>query len=185
MLVTFYPTQTLFAKKGDHKSATFRSDKDHSSATFKAKHLIFSSVPGKFKKVEATVTLTDGKISMFEATAHVKSIDTENRKRDRHLKNKDFLSQRKFPLITLKMLSFTKDKMKAELTIRGVKKVVDFDFVHGFAEANEKRKNSTLGMTLSTIINRKDFLVGEKYADKIISEKISVELSFEFDLVKK
>src|SRR4051794_9983106 len=84
----------------------------HSTARFKIKHLMISNVSGEISGFKGTFT-SDGK-DVTKTTADVAldatTINTNNAKRDEHLKSGDFFDTAKFPTITFKSKKVTKSK---------------------------------------------------------------------------
>jgi len=80
-------------------------DKTHSEIQFKAKHLMITTVTGKFTEYDATIETNGDDFSNARVTftAEVNSITTGNDQRDEHLKSDDFFSADKFP--SLKFVS--------------------------------------------------------------------------------
>src|SRR5438270_13697049 len=74
-------------------------DNVHSAAVFRISHLGLSSIPGRFKEVSGTFTVDtrNPTASRFDLSARIDSIDTNNTKRDEHLKSPDFFSAKQFP----------------------------------------------------------------------------------------
>lgn len=116
------------------QTATWNFDKAHSSIGFAVSHMVISETEGKFKTYEGTVTsenddFTDAKINFM---IDVSSIDTENEKRDGHLKSADFFDVEKYPSITFASKSLTKVKgnkykMTGDFTMMGVTKEIELD----------------------------------------------------------
>src|SRR3954471_5269019 len=81
---------------------TWKIDPTHSHVEFAVRHLMISSVKGRFGVVEGTV-VTDESDPAF-ADVHVSidaaSIDTREAQRDAHLKSADFFDVEKFPALT-------------------------------------------------------------------------------------
>lgn len=73
-------------------AATYTLDPPHTSIGFSVKHLMITDVSGQFKTYEAKVELDEktNELKGVEANIRVSSIDTENAKRDGHLKSPDF-----------------------------------------------------------------------------------------------
>ncbi|HSP40013.1 MAG TPA: YceI family protein, partial [Gillisia sp.] len=70
-------------------------DPTHSEVTFKVKHLMISTVTGRFKVFEGqaeTETEEFKIVKNIEFKADVKSIDTNNAQRDEHLRSGDFFA---------------------------------------------------------------------------------------------
>lgn len=113
-------------------------DKSHSSINFAVDHLMVSETTGKFEdySLEVKSSKEDFSDAFFSFTAKVNSINTNDPKRDEHLKQEDFFDAEKFPVITFKSKSFKKVKdnnykVKGELTIKNVTKTVEFDAKFG------------------------------------------------------
>lgn len=84
-------------------------DREHANFYFSVDH-IYAKVQGRFADFSGTFLfdpahLNDSKIS-FEIK--VKSVDTGNGKRDKHLLSKDFFDASQYPLITFVSTSITK-----------------------------------------------------------------------------
>ena len=118
---------------------TYMIDKVHSMANFKIRHL-FSKVSGTFSDVNGTIWLDRDQLenAKVEATVNVYSVDTNHKKRDAHLRSKDFFYAEKYPLMSFKSTAVkaSSDKegiMLGELTIHGVTRSVTLPFkVLGF-----------------------------------------------------
>ena len=85
-------------------AATYTLDPSHTSIGFSVKHLMITDVSGQFKTYEAKVELDEktNELKGVEANIRVSSIDTENAKRDGHLKSPDFFDAAQFPNILFK-----------------------------------------------------------------------------------
>jgi polyisoprenoid-binding protein YceI len=115
----------------------WKLDKAHSGITFSIRHLVISEVTGKFKDFDIAFATTkdDFTDASVDATLKVASINTDNERRDTHLKSDDFFNAEKFPEIKFKSTAFekvgeNKYKIKGDLTIRDVTKEVTFDAVY-------------------------------------------------------
>ncbi|MGZ3899312.1 MAG: YceI family protein, partial [Bacteroidia bacterium] len=86
----------------------WKVDASHSKLGFSVTHMMVSDVDGKFKLYEGNVTskteddFTDATIDF---TADAASINTEDEKRDGHLKSPDFFDVEKYPKISFKSTS--------------------------------------------------------------------------------
>lgn len=135
----------------------------HSEVTFKVKHLVISSVTGKFSSIEGNIEsskddFTDAKI---EFSASVDSISTGNDQRDGHLKSPDFFDAANHPKVKFVSTQVSKkdDKdyvVKGDLTIRGVTKPVELQVEFGGTQ-KDFYGNTVAGFELSGKINRQDF----------------------------
>ena len=142
--------------------ATWALDTNHSEVTFKVKHLVISSVTGKFKSFEGSVEsdkedFTDARIQF---SADVNSVDTGNEQRDGHLKSPDFFDAANHPKIHFESTSITKKgsdfQVQGNLTIRGVTKPVELLADFGGIQ-KDFYGNTVAGFEITGKINRKEF----------------------------
>lgn len=143
-------------------AATYQIDKDHSTVGFKIRHL-FSNVQGHFRDFSGTVDYEPGKPESWktEAVIQAGSIDTNQDKRDHHLRSPDFFDVEKYPTLTFKSTGI-KDatagsaKVEGLLSIHGVEKPVVLNVdIHGAGK--DPWGNVRAGFTGTVKINRKDF----------------------------
>jgi polyisoprenoid-binding protein YceI len=83
---------------------TWHLDPAHSSVEFSVKHMMMTTVRGRFKAVTATLTgdRDHPEDAGVEATIEVPSIDTGVADRDAHLRGTDFFDADRFPQITFR-----------------------------------------------------------------------------------
>lgn len=138
-------------------------DPMHSEVQFKVKHLVISTVTGSFKNFEGTVE-TEGEDfadAKIEFSLDINSVDTGQEQRDAHLKGADFFDAEKYPHISFKSTSITKEgdddyKLTGDLTIKGITKPVTLEVEHG-GIATDSYGNTKAGFEIKGKINRKDF----------------------------
>lgn len=144
-------------------NTTWALDPTHSEVQFKVKHLVISTVTGRFKKFHADIEQKgddfDGAVANFEA--EVNSISTNNDDRDGHLKSPDFFHAEEFPRIKFSDLKFNKQsgdvyKLNGKLTIKDVSKDVELDATLG-GVADDAYGNTKAGFEITGKINRKEF----------------------------
>ena len=137
-------------------------DPMHSEIEFKAKHLMITTVTGRFKEFSATVDSENNDFSnaQISFSAAIASISTGNEHRDGHLKSDDFFAADKFPTLTFKSTSFKKDgddyELTGDLTIRDTTKQVTFDVEYSGIQ-NDPYGNTKAGFELMGKIKRKEF----------------------------
>ncbi len=141
----------------------WKFDKAHSNIKFSVTHMVISDVVGKFDQWEGTV-VSDG--DNFEGakvnfTVDIASIDTDEPKRDDHLKSDDFFNAEKYPKMTFKGKSFKKVedkkyKLVGDLTIRDVTKEVTLDVKYN-GMITDPWGNTRAGFKINGTINRFDF----------------------------
>ena len=167
---------------------TWTVDKAHSKVGFTVTHLLLSEVDGNFKTFDAKITAAKPDLSdaVMEMTADVNSINTENDRRDGHLKSPDWFDAAKYPTVTFKSTSFKKvegKKYKAtgDLTMHGVTKPVTLDVTMNGPVTNEspKGKQEKAGFKVTGTLNRTDFGVG-KAGGAVVSEEIELKVNGEF-----
>ena len=141
---------------------TYMIDKVHSMANFKIRHL-FSKVSGTFSDVTGTIKIDRDNLekSKVDATINVYSVDTNHKKRDNHLRSKDFFDVEKFAImrfVSTSVESTSKNEgfMYGELTIHGVTRSVKLPFkVLGFGPDPWGGYRS--GFEAGTTIKRSDY----------------------------
>jgi polyisoprenoid-binding protein YceI len=141
---------------GVASAAVYKVDPSHSTVGFKIKHMMISTVSGKFNNFSGTYDLEKGVFKSLNGAIKADSIDTGIVKRDDHLRAPDFFDTAKFGDITFVMTNATKSKMSGNLTIRGVTKKVVLDIDMG-GVVQDPWGNQRSGFVLNGKINRKDF----------------------------
>jgi polyisoprenoid-binding protein YceI len=116
------------------QAAEWKFDKAHTNVGFSITHLVISDVTGRFKEFDGTFSSSAGDFSDSQVSITIKtaSIDTDNEKRDNHLRSADFFDAEKNPEITFKSSLFEKTadnkfKVSGKLTMNGVTKDVELD----------------------------------------------------------
>lgn len=138
-------------------------DKAHSKVSFNVEHLVISEVTGQFQTFDGTVTSSSDNFvgGDIEFTIDVASIDTDNERRDGHLKSDDFFNAEKFPKITfkgksLKQIDGKNYQLTGDLTIRDVTKEVVLDVRYG-GTVTDPYGNVKAGFKVTGNINRFDY----------------------------
>jgi polyisoprenoid-binding protein YceI len=169
-------------------------DQAHSNVKFTVTHLVVSEVEGSFRIFEGTLEnskadLSDAKINF---TVDVNSINTDNEKRDNHLKSDDFFAAAKFPQMkftstSLKAVGDNKYKLAGNLTIKDVTKPVEFDVTYGGSVA--AMGTTKLGFKAQTTINRFDYnLKWDKATEGgglVVSKEVNILVNVELNKVKE
>lgn len=145
------------------QAASWKIDPNHSSVRFEIRHF-FSKVQGQFNQLSGTIEYdpANPSSSKVETKIVATSIDTNNEKRDNHLRSADFFEVEKYP-----ELSFTSTKVEAtqdgikvtgDLTLHGVTKPVVLDVtVLGMGPHPNIPEGQVAGFSARTKINRQDF----------------------------
>lgn len=137
-------------------AAIYKVDPSHSTVGFKVKHMMISTVTGKFGNFNGTYDLDKGQFKALSGTIKADSIDTGIAKRDDHLRSADFFDVANYGDITFVMTSATKSKMTGNLTIHGVTKKVVLNIDMG-GVVEDPWGNQRSGFVLNGKINRKDY----------------------------
>ena len=134
----------------------------HSEIGFKVKHLVISTVSGKFQTFEGAVIadqddFSDAKISF---TADIASVNTGVEQRDEHLKGADFFDAAQYPKLSFISTAVEKDgsdyKVTGDLTIKDVTKPVTLNVEFG-GISPDMYGRTVAGFELTGKINRKEF----------------------------
>jgi polyisoprenoid-binding protein YceI len=160
----------------------YKIDPVHSNASFSVKHLLVSTVRGRFTQVHGTILIDDADMTKSSVIAVIStpSITTDNERRDGHLKSVDFFEVAKYPEITFKSTKVEKtaDGYAATglLTIKDVTKEVRLPFTVAKGEAHGK---SLLGVETATQINRFDYNVSYDATGTTVSKDVKIEINLE------
>ena len=167
---------------------TWTVDKAHAKVGFTVTHLMLSEVDGNFKTFDAKFTATKPDLSdaVIDFTADVNSINTENERRDGHLKSPDFFDAAKYPTLTFKSTSFQKVegkkyKLMGNLTMHGVTKPVTLDAVltGPVTMENPRGKQEKAGLKINGTLKRSDFGIGSS-STAVVSEEVELKAAGEF-----
>lgn len=138
-------------------------DAAHSEVGFKVKHLVISTVSGKFTSFEGSLDsekedFSDAAISF---SAEIDSIHTGNEQRDGHLKSADFFDAANHPKISFVSTQLVSKggsdyTLKGNLTLKSVTKPVELNVEFGGIQ-KDFYANTVAGFEISGKINRQDF----------------------------
>ncbi|OQW47590.1 MAG: hypothetical protein A4S09_14855 [Proteobacteria bacterium SG_bin7] len=144
-------------------AGVYKIDESHTQVGFKIKHLVISTVSGRFNRFAGTFEFdpSKGEIKGLSVDIDASSIDTNEPDRDKHLKGPDFFNVEKFPKLTFVAKKIvTKEnkptKIEGELTIHGIKKSVTLD-VDYKGSTIDPWGNERIAFEASTQVNRKDY----------------------------
>jgi polyisoprenoid-binding protein YceI len=168
-------------------STTWKTDPTHTDVQFSAKHMMVTTVRGKFTDVQGTLTLDEANPAASGGSFTVKtaSINTGVEQRDGHLRSADFFDAEQYPEIT-----FTSTRVEAkrdndyavtgDLTIRDVTRPVTFDveFLGNYDGFQGRRA----GFHATTKLNREDFGLTWNVALESGGWLVGKEIKLEIDL---
>lgn len=164
-------------------------DKAHTQIGFSVTHLVIAEVDGRFDNYEINVVTQGDEFegAKINFSAEIESINTENKKRDNHLKSNDFFNAKEFPKMTFAGKSLTKVsdknyKLVGDLTIRDVTKEVSLDVVYN-GTIKDPWGNTKAGFKATTTINRFDYGLQWNAAIEsggfVVSEDVEININVE------
>jgi len=141
----------------------WKIDGSHTTVGFSVSH-IFTTVQGRFDRFDGTIEFDPEvpEAAVVRASVEAASINTNNAKRDKHLRSGDFFDVEKFPTLSFESTSGVKDmnqgrgKLAGNLTIHGVTRPVVFDVAFR-GQGKDPWGNVRAGFSASLNINRKDY----------------------------
>ena len=172
---------------------TWSVDPAHSSVEFAVRHLMITTVKGRFTEVEGTVVLDEANpaASSADITVQVASIDTREAQRDAHLRSADFFETEKYPTLTFRSsgvrdVSADGFTLVGDLTIHGVTREVALEVVHE-GRAKDPWGGERAGYAATTKIKRSDFGLtwNQLLETGGLAVSDDVKISLDVELVKK
>lgn len=138
-------------------------DPAHSSVEFSVRHLMITTVRGRFTGVQGSVTIDEAQParSAVEVVIDASTIDTREPQRDAHLRSADFLEVETFPTLTFRSTGLDgtlgeRFALTGDLTIHGVTRPVVLD-VQSEGQMKDALGGLRSGFTAATRIKRSDY----------------------------
>ncbi|MEK7400735.1 MAG: YceI family protein [Gemmatimonadota bacterium] len=172
------------------QSGTYQIDATHSSVEFAVKHLMISTVRGRFSDVKGTLMLPESGDATVDITIGAQSISTGVDARDTHLRSADFFDVEKFPELRFVSTHATRHGdgwgLEGNLTMHGVTNPVTLAVTEEGAgvdpwgnqkvafSATGKLNRTHFGLTYNAALETGGVLVGEE-----------IKLSIDAQLVKQ
>ena len=179
--VAYSPATAVAADK-------YMIDHPHTNVGFSVKHMVITSVKGKFNEFDGTIMFDETDLTKTSASGIIKaaSIDTGNEKRDTHLKSDEFFGVEKFPDIAFQSKKVIKRDegyvMVGDITIRGVTKEIEIPF-EIVGKITDPMGDTRIGIHAGARINRQDFGVSWSKALEggglIVGNDVTIELDIE------
>ncbi len=175
------------------QESIWRFDKAHTNVGFKITHMVISDVTGKFQEFDGTLKSGEDDFdgASVEFTIQTASVNTNNEKRDKHLRSKDFFDAKNYPEIKFVSKSFKKTgdnayKVIGNLTMHGVTKEVTLELTHKGTITDPWGKTRA-GFKTTTTLNRYEY--GLKYNSAIESGGLligkEVQLEINAEIIKQ
>lgn len=164
-------------------------DGTHSIIEFSVKHMVISTVKGRFAKHSGVLELDEQNPvnSVVDVTIDAASIDTHDANRDGHLRSADFFDVAQFPTITYKSTSIEslgddKYRVHGDLTMHGVTKPVTLEAsLEGHTRGMRGERRA--GFSLHTSVSRKEFGLTWNPAletgGAVVSDKVNINIEAE------
>lgn len=162
---------------------TYKVDPVHSSISFMISHAGISNIHGRFNDFSGSITIdkADPAKSSFALTIPIDSIDTNNQKRDEHLRAPDYFNAKQFPT-----MSFQSTKVKAvdggyevtgDLTMHGVTKPLTFKLKGADKVVEFPKGTQRIGFVSTFSLLRSDY--GMTVEPKALGDEIEIIVGIE------
>ena len=170
-------------------TTNWQIDAAHSAVEFAVKHMMFTTVRGRFKNVKGTIEVDEQNPdrSTVEVEIDAASIDTGVVDRDGHLRSPDFLNVEVHPVLTFRSTGVLEPKgnefrLVGDLTIRDVTRPVELD-VEFEGVAKSPWGQEVIGFSATTEIDREEFGITWNQALEtggvVVGKKVKIEISAE------
>ena len=143
-------------------TGTWTVDPAHSSVEFRVKHMMISTVRGRFGAFEGTIDAApDYHQSKVRGTVQAASIDTNEPRRDDHLRSADFFDADHHPVIGFESTAIEHRgkgdyQVTGNLMMHGETRPVVFEAtVHGVTR--DSQRNERVGLEVRGTISRSEF----------------------------
>ncbi|RJP81666.1 MAG: polyisoprenoid-binding protein [Candidatus Zixiibacteriota bacterium] len=148
---------------GTASASTWETDSAHSHLGFAARHMMISKVRGSFDQFAAVLTFDEQETtrSSVQLTIQAASLDTDNDKRDEHLRGADFFDAGNHPQITFtsRRVERSGDRLIliGDLTLRGVTREVAVEIEELTPAVTDPFGHRRMAVSVRTRIDRRDF----------------------------
>jgi polyisoprenoid-binding protein YceI len=171
-------------------SQTWVTDPAHSRLGFSISHLMISHVTGNFKqfKITAVTTKPDYSDAKIEVIAQIASINTDEPKRDTHLKSPEFFDALKYQTLVFKSTSVKNTKgneykLTGNLTMHGITRLVVLDVVFEGKVTSPTSKKDIAVFTIKGLLKRSDFGIGAKFPTSMVGDEVTINATAELSPV--
>ena len=173
------------AQNGPLEGAIYTLDKSHSLMDFTARHVGFGRVRGTFNQYRASMYFVDGDLesSSVSAIIDVRSLDTQNKGRDEHIREV-FFQASKYPNIRFQSTKIEKTGsdyyMYGELTVKDITREVKLPLSILTLDGIDQWENKRIVLETNLTINRRDYNVvyDNEFWDAVVDDEIKIDISF-------
>lgn len=170
------------------QAKVYQVDSSHSSIGFTVRHFV-SLVEGRFKQFTGSIDYdaANPAASSVNFTVQAASINTDNDKRDDHLRGEDFFNVNKYPTLSFaskKVIARDKEHLDVvgELTMHGVTKAITVP-VTILGTSPGMRGAELIGFRCEFTIDRKDFgIVYNQTLDRgntVLGDEVNIRMLVE------
>jgi polyisoprenoid-binding protein YceI len=156
-------TTTLQHDITERTQTIWQIDPAHTDVGFSAKHLMISTVRGRFGDVRGSIQLDEEDMtrSFVQAEIATASLDTRQDQRDTHLRSADFFEVERYPTITFRSRRVEQEardryRVVGDLTIRDVTREIVLDATDE-GRGRDPWGGERLAFSAATTIDRRDF----------------------------
>ncbi len=168
--------------------AQWKIDPSHSHIEFAVRHMAISTVRGRFRKFDGTVTADeDGTPRAIEVVIDANSVDTAEPQRDGHLRSADFLDAATYPHITFRSSEIDRVgphryRVDGDVTIRNETRPLSIE-VEATPPVTDPWGNRRAAAAASGVLNRKEFGLTYnqtlEFGGLLVGEDVRFTLEFE------
>lgn len=169
-------------------STTWNLDAAHSEVNFRVKHLVITTVSGKFTQFSSAVSTEGDDFTTANITFEVEtgSIDTGVEMRDNHLRSNDFFNSEAFPKMVFTSTAIRKVEddeyeIDGQLTIRDVTQPVTLEAEFG-GIVKDPYGQTKAGFEVEGKIKRKEFGLSWDVLTEAGGAVVSDEVKFQVNV---
>ncbi len=171
------------------ETTTWKIDPSHTTLEFSTKHMMITTVKGRFTEVEGKIALAEGEAPDVEVSIPAASIDTGTGQRDDHLRSGDFLDVENHPALTFRATAVDGSfetpgdtfSLRGELTIRGTTKPVTLE-VRYEGEGQDPWGGTRRSFSATGKIDRRDWGLTWNQALETGGVLVSNEIRLNFEI---
>jgi polyisoprenoid-binding protein YceI len=164
-------------------AADYSVDGVHTFANFAVQHLGAGFSHGRFNKISGSLSFDEANLATAKLSLEIDaaSVDTNNAKRDDHLRGPDFFNVKQFPKITFESTAWKKIGDKAyevtgNLSLHGVTKSITVPVTH--TGTGKGFKGETLqGFVTGFSVDRTEY--GVSWKPEVLGTEVKLNFSLE------
>ncbi len=168
----------------------YRIDPEHLSIGFLTMHIGWARVLGMFLEGGGTFVFDEESLTLTEVRIEVetKSVFSNHKRRDRHLRSPDFLNSREFPKMTFVGMTTERTGERSgivhgELTLIGETRPLSLEITWNKSGAYELGGRDRVGVSALGRFMRSDFGMVYGVDNNLVGDEI--ELIIEFEAIKQ